>query len=53
MKLYQGSKQYKKADLWKAIKTTMSEIEPAEVKKINKINGLLAIIEKKGYNIKM
>ena len=40
MKLYEGGKQYNsKADLWEAIKTTLSEIEPAEVKKINKING--------------
>ena len=34
MKLYEGGKQYNnKADLWEAIKTTMSEIESAEVKK--------------------
>ena len=40
MKLYEGDKQYNiKADLWEAIKTTMSEIEPAEVKKDYKING--------------
>ena len=39
MKLYEGGKQYNsKADLWEAIKTTMSEIESAEVKKITKIN---------------
>ena len=35
MKLYEGVKQYNnKADLGKAIKTKMSDIEPAEVKKI-------------------
>ena len=34
MKLYEGSKQYSsKADLWEAIKTTVSEIELVEVKK--------------------
>ena len=34
MKLYEGGKQYKsKEDLWEAIKTTMSEVELAEVKK--------------------
>ena len=39
MKLFEGGKQHdSKADLWKAIKTTMSEIDPAEVKKQNKIN---------------
>ena len=39
MKLYEGSKQYNsKADLWEAIKTTMSENDLAEIKKINKIN---------------
>ena len=33
MKLYEGGKQYnRKADLWEAMKTTMSESEPAEVK---------------------
>ena len=40
IKLYEGGKHYNtKADLWEAIKTTMLEIEHAEVKKINKING--------------
>ena len=40
MKLYEGGKQYNsKADLWEAIKIIMLETEPAEVKKINKING--------------
>ena len=44
-KLYEGCKQYNsKADLWETIKITLLE---TEVKKINKINGLLAIIEKK------
>lgn len=39
MQLYEGARQYNsKTDLWKAFKTTMLEIEPAEVKKINKIN---------------
>ena len=67
MKLYEGSKQYNcKADLWEAIKTTMSETEPTGVKKLTKSMGkitgicqvqdlddrLLAIIEK-GYYIKM
>ena len=34
MELYEGGKQYNNnADLWEVIKTTMSEIEPAEVKK--------------------
>ena len=33
MESYEGGKQYKrKADLRKAVKTTMSEIEPAEIK---------------------
>ena len=37
MKLYEGSKLYnRKAGLWEAIKTTMSESEPTEVKKNNK-----------------
>ena len=40
MKLYEGGKQYNsKTDLWEAIKTTMSEVGFAEVKRINKING--------------
>ena len=35
MKLYEGGKQYNsKADLWEAIKTIMSEIEPTEVKNV-------------------
>ena len=39
MRLYEGGKQCNsKADLWEAIKTTMSEIEPVEVK-YNKKNG--------------
>ncbi len=34
MKLYEHRKQYNiKADFWEAIKTTLLEIEPAEVKK--------------------
>ena len=34
MKFYESSKQYNsKASLWEAIKTIMSEIELAEVKK--------------------
>ena len=37
MKLYEGGKQYNsKADLWEAIKTTISEIEFAEGKKRKK-----------------
>ena len=40
MKLYEGGKQYdSKVEVWEAIKTTVSEIEPAEVKNNNKING--------------
>ena len=40
IKLYEGSKQYNsKVDPWEAIKITRSEIEPAEVKIIKKING--------------
>ena len=36
MKLYEDGKQYKrKTDTLEAIKTTMSEIEPAEIKKKN------------------
>ena len=39
IKLYEGGKQYNsKADLGEAIKTTMSEIKPAEVKKKKKKN---------------
>ena len=39
VKLSQGYKQYNsKINLWEAIKTTMSEIDPAEVKNIYKIN---------------
>ena len=39
MKLYEGGTQYNnKEDLWEAIKTTMLEIEPAEIEKINKLN---------------
>ena len=36
-----------KADLWKAIKTTMTEIEPANIKKWTKSmdNRLLDVIE--------
>ena len=50
MKLYEGGKQYNsKTDLWETIKITMSEIEPAEVKKITKS---MAVIEKACY-IKM
>ena len=37
MELYEAGKQYN----WKAIKTTMSEIEPAEVKKKKKMNKSL------------
>ena len=49
MKLYEVGEQYNnKADLWEAIKTTMSETESTDVKKINKINNrLLTVIEKK------
>ena len=40
MKLYEGGKQSNsKADQWEAIKTIMTGVEPAEVKKINKVNG--------------
>ena len=40
MVICEGGKQYnRKADLWEAIKPTMLEIEPAEVKKIDKIKG--------------
>ena len=49
VKLYEGGKQYNsKADLWKAIKTTKLEIEPAEVKTLSKSmdNRLMAFIEK-------
>ena len=47
MKLYEGSKLYNsKADLWEAIKTTMSEIELVEVKRIIKI---ISVIEKGHY----
>ena len=56
MKLYEGSKRYNsKADLWEAIKTTMSETKFADVKKITKsmYNRLLAVIEKEGHYIKM
>ena len=55
MKWYECGKQYNnKADLWTAIKTTMSEIEPVHVlKKITKSmdNTLLAVIKKKGHYI--
>ena len=57
MKLYEDGTQYNnKADLLKAIKTTILESEPAEVKKKiakTKDNKLLAVIEKKSYYIKM
>ena len=37
--LYEAGEQYnKKASLWEAIKTTMSEIKPDE-ENINRING--------------
>ena len=37
MKLYEGGKQYNsKTNLWKAIKTNMTEIEPAKEKKLTK-----------------
>ena len=55
MKFYEGSKQYNsKADLWETIKTTMSEIESGEVKKLIKSmdNWLLTVI-KKGHYIEM
>ena len=40
IKLYKGGKEYNsKAELWKVIKTTMSEMEFVDRKKINKING--------------
>ena len=56
-KLYENGKQYNsKTDLWKAIKSNMSKIEPVKVnKKITKSmnNKLLAVIEKKGHYIKM
>ena len=38
-----------KANLWKAIKTTMSEIKHPEVKKKSKDNRFLAVIEKGKY----
>ena len=38
MKLYEGDKQYNKADQWKAIKTTLSETETNN-KITDKING--------------
>ena len=53
IRLYEGGKQYKStADIWEAIKTT---IEPAEVK--NKRTKsvdirLVAVIERKGHQIK-
>ena len=55
MKLNEGGKQYKsKLNLWKAIKTTISEIKHAEVeKKLKSIdNWKLGFIEKDHY-IKM
>ena len=40
VKLYADDKEYnRKADLWKAIKITMSLTEPAEVKINYEING--------------
>ena len=57
MKLYEGDKQYNsKADQWEAIKTAMLETEPTKVKKkVTKsmYNRLLAVIKKKGHDIKM
>ena len=58
LKLLGGGKQYSsKTDLCKAIKTIMSEIEPAEVKKKDLTKSmyyrLLAVIEKKGHYIEM
>ena len=56
MKLYEGGKQYNcKANLWKAIKTTISETESAELKKLTKSmdNRLVAAIERKGHYIKI
>ena len=52
MKLYKSGKCNSKADLWVAIKTTMSEIEPTEIKKkLTKSidNRLLAVIEKTSH----
>ena len=52
MKLYKGSKQYNsKADQWKAIKTAIMEIEPAEVKKSTKSmdDRLPAVTEKTSH----
>ena len=57
IKIYEGGKQYNtKVNLWEAIKTTMLETEPAEVKKkITKSfdNRLLVVIEKMGLYVKM
>ena len=50
MKLYEGGKLYNnKTEQWEAIKTTMSEIKPAERKKSTKsmYNRLLTVTEKK------
>ena len=54
MKLYNGSKPYNsKTDLWEAIKTSVLEIEPAEVKMLmkSKDNKLLVVIENKSHYI--
>ena len=56
MKLYEGGKQYSSnADQWEAIKPSMSEIEPAEVKKLTKSidNKLLTVIEKMSQYIRI
>ena len=49
MKLYEDGKQYNsKTNLWKATKTIMLKIYPAEVKELSKLTDyrLLAFIEK-------
>ena len=54
--LFEDGKQYdSKVNLWEAIKTTMLEIESAEVKTLIKSldNELPVVIEQKGHYIKM
>ena len=56
-KLYEGGKtiQQQSRPIGRKLKTTILEVEPAEVKKITKlmVYRLLAIIEKKSHYIKM
>ena len=56
LRLFEGDKQYNsKVDLCESIKTTMSKIEPVEVKVSTELmdKRLLAVIEKKSHYIKM